>query len=86
MFKAFPELRRILWGAEFWEDGFYVRSVGDEVTEEVIRLIGAVHLRAEEVVRAAQHARASRLAPVARERVVPVRRALRRLHERERDA
>lgn len=37
LFKKFPEIRKKLWGGEFWEDGYFVRSVGDEVTEEVIR-------------------------------------------------
>lgn len=26
-----------LWGGEFWGDGYYVRTVGSEVTEEVMR-------------------------------------------------
>jgi len=26
-----------LWGGEFWEDGYFVRTVGDKVTAEVIR-------------------------------------------------
>ena len=37
MFRRFPEIRKQLWGGELWEDGYLVRSVGDEVTEEVIR-------------------------------------------------
>ena len=37
MFERFPELREELWGGELWEDGYFVRSVGDEVTETVIR-------------------------------------------------
>jgi putative transposase len=36
-FKEFPELKRQLWGREFWSDGYFVRSVGDKVTSEVIR-------------------------------------------------
>ena len=35
--KEFPELRRQLWGGEFWEDGYFVRTVGDQVTAEVIK-------------------------------------------------
>ena len=31
------ELKRQLWGGEFWEDGYFARTVGDEVTAEVIR-------------------------------------------------
>lgn len=37
MFRRFPEIRKRLWGGVFWEDGYFVRSVGEEVTEEVIR-------------------------------------------------
>ena len=37
VFREFPEVREELWGGEFWSDGYYVRSVGDEVTAEVIR-------------------------------------------------
>ena len=28
---------RKLWGGEFWEDGYFARTVGDTVTAEVIR-------------------------------------------------
>jgi putative transposase len=37
LFHEFPELRRHLWGGEFWEDGYFVRTVGDQVTAEVIK-------------------------------------------------
>ncbi len=37
LFKEFPELRRQLWGGEFWEDGYFARTVGDQVTAEVIK-------------------------------------------------
>jgi putative transposase len=37
VFQRFPWLRRKLWGGELWEDGYFVRSVGDEVTSEIIR-------------------------------------------------
>lgn len=30
-------VKRQLWGGELWNDGFFVRSVGDKVTAEVIR-------------------------------------------------
>jgi putative transposase len=33
----FPRLRRQLWGGQLWEDGYFVRSVGDAVTAEIIR-------------------------------------------------
>jgi putative transposase len=37
VFKEFPEVKKQLWGGEFWGDGYFVRSVGDKVTSEVIR-------------------------------------------------
>ena len=37
VFREFPEVREQLWGGELWSDGYFVRSVGDKVTSEVIR-------------------------------------------------
>jgi len=37
LFARFPWLRRKLWGGELWGDGYFVRSVGDQVTADVIR-------------------------------------------------
>ena len=37
IFKEHPEVKEELWGGEFWEDGYFVRTVGDKVTAEVIR-------------------------------------------------
>ena len=37
MFREHPEVKKELWGGEFWEEGYFVRTVGDKVTEEVIR-------------------------------------------------
>ncbi len=34
---GFPEVRQQLWGGEFWEDGYFVRTVGDKVTADVIK-------------------------------------------------
>ncbi len=36
VFKEFPQVRKKLWAGEFWSDGYFVRSVGDEVTAVVI--------------------------------------------------
>ena len=36
MFREFPEIKKKLWGGELWNDGYFVRSVGDKVTAEVI--------------------------------------------------
>jgi putative transposase len=37
VFEEFSEVKKQLWGGEFWSDGYFVRSVGDKVTSEVIR-------------------------------------------------
>ena len=37
VFKEFAEVKKQLWGGEFWSDGYFVRSVGDKVTSDVIR-------------------------------------------------
>jgi putative transposase len=35
--REHPEVKRELWGGEFWKDGYFARTVGDKVTAEVIR-------------------------------------------------
>ncbi len=37
MVERFKEIKKDLWGGEFWSDGGYVGTVGDEVTATVIR-------------------------------------------------
>jgi REP element-mobilizing transposase RayT len=37
MFKTFSELKRLMWGAKLWEQGFFARTVGDETTSEMIK-------------------------------------------------
>ena len=37
MFGEFEWLKRELWGGELWGDGYFARTVGDQVTAEVIR-------------------------------------------------
>src|SRR5438067_2669730 len=37
VFREFPQVKRQLWGGEFWEDGYFARTVGDKVTAEMIR-------------------------------------------------
>lgn len=37
LFRTFPNLRKTLWGGELWGDGYYVATVGDGVTADVIR-------------------------------------------------
>ena len=37
VFKKFPKLRKKLWAGDLWNDGYFVRSVGDKVSADVIR-------------------------------------------------
>ena len=37
LFAEYSELQAEWWGGEFWEDGYFVRTVGDQVTAEVIK-------------------------------------------------
>jgi REP element-mobilizing transposase RayT len=37
LFARFPWLKDKLWGGELWGDGYFVRSVGDQVTSEIFR-------------------------------------------------
>ena len=37
IFRHHPEVKQELWGGEFWEDGYFARTVGDHVTAEVIK-------------------------------------------------
>ena len=37
MFAEHPEVKKQLWGGQFWSDGYFVASVGKNRSEEVIR-------------------------------------------------
>ena len=37
IFKRAPDVKRKLWGGEFWSDGYYVSTVGQRGSEETIR-------------------------------------------------
>ena len=37
IFKRAPEVKKQLWGGEFWSDGYYVNTVGRYGSEEVVR-------------------------------------------------
>ena len=37
VFEEFAWLKKQLWAGEFWSDGYFVRTVGDQVTTELIR-------------------------------------------------
>jgi len=51
IFEEHPEVKRNLWGGEFWEDGYFVRTVGDKVTAEVIRKYIEYHREEERTPR-----------------------------------
>ena len=36
-FGEHPEGEKELWGGRFWKDGYFVRTVADKVTVEVMR-------------------------------------------------
>jgi putative transposase len=42
--RKFPRLRKQFWAGELWSDGYFVRSVGDRVTSEVIRWTAPLRL------------------------------------------
>lgn len=37
VFRLNPEVREVLWGGQFWSDGYYVNTVGQYGNEDVIR-------------------------------------------------
>lgn len=37
VFKRAPQVKKQLWGGEFWSDGYYIASVGQYANEEAIR-------------------------------------------------
>ena len=37
VFRRAPEVKRELWGGQFWSDGYYVATVGQHGSEEMIR-------------------------------------------------
>ena len=37
IFSRVPEVKKKLWGGEFWTDGYYVSTVGQRGNEETIR-------------------------------------------------
>ena len=37
IFKRVPDVKKQLWGGEFWSDGYYIASVGQHAREETVR-------------------------------------------------
>ncbi len=37
LYKKFPKIKKDMWSGKIWNDGYFVRSVGDKVTSDIIR-------------------------------------------------
>ena len=37
IFKKYPEIKKQLWGGEFWSDDGYIATVGDGITVDIIK-------------------------------------------------
>lgn len=37
LFEKYPDLKKELWGGEFWSDGGYVGTVGEGINADIIR-------------------------------------------------
>ena len=37
IFKEFPQVEEKLWGGHLWEQGYFFRTIGEQVTDDVIR-------------------------------------------------
>jgi REP element-mobilizing transposase RayT len=37
IFAACPEVKKQLWGGEFWSDGYFISTVGKHGNEDVIK-------------------------------------------------
>jgi putative transposase len=47
LFREDPKLKEALWSGQFWEDGYFARTVGDEVTATVIKRYITYHRERE---------------------------------------
>lgn len=54
LFSRFPEMRKQLWGGEFWSDGGYIGMVGDGVNSEIVKRYIQEQGSEQEKVRAKQ--------------------------------
>ena len=37
LFKKYPKMKKMMWSGRIWNEGYFVRSIGDKVTAEVIK-------------------------------------------------
>ena len=49
VFASHGEVKEELWGGEFWEDGYFARTVGDKVTSETIKRYIRYHRKEEKL-------------------------------------
>jgi len=47
IFQYYPEVKKELWGGEFWEDGYFVRTVGDKVAKNIVKKYIQYHQKHE---------------------------------------
>ena len=47
IFQYYPEVKKELWGGEFWEDGYSVRTVGDKVKKDIVKKYIQYHQKHE---------------------------------------
>jgi putative transposase len=43
LFREYPSLKKKLWRGELWEDGYFVRTVGDHLTSDMIKKYIKLH-------------------------------------------
>lgn len=37
LFRKFPKVKKMMWSGKIWNEGYFVRSIGDKVTADVIK-------------------------------------------------
>jgi putative transposase len=37
IFEEFPKVKKVLWGGHIWEQGYFYRTVGEHMTDDVIK-------------------------------------------------
>ena len=47
IFQEYPEVKKELWGGQFWEDGYFARTVGDKITKDVVKKYITYHKKHE---------------------------------------
>jgi len=48
LFLRFPQLRKDLWGGEFWSDGYYLATVGERGNWNIVKKYVENHVQAME--------------------------------------